>query len=323
MAMSPAQKQLLIALPVFALIVFAVCKLLPGAAEGEADDRRLALAELSAQERKDGGIRFSIDFPAERPQSGTVVLTAERVSSYPRPALTQGCTIDFATDAGKLYAAIPEVPGVEYEVTQLGVIPRRQPDGSVHPQRQILISGRTKAQDGSPVEYLLQLEVDVLSHTADAVNCTAWQQRRGERFMAHYSSQAPTGLPEKHSGSHIQRRISYLVHALAAIDSPEKAQKYTGALRDYAWELAHDAPYPTQPWPRCWGNHADDARSAAGLITLTLLYFKENNCFDCAELAAFINSAPFGIIFGNRFTAHPEERLQDTPIEFIPVSAHE
>lgn len=322
--MTTTHKQLLLAIPLFALVVYAVCRLLSGG-DAAAPDPRTLLGELSPEEMQNGGsIRFCIDFPAERPASGTIVLSPEAPEGYPRPANSEGCTIAIATDSGKLFATIPQTPGTEYSVTQLCLTPRRQPDGSVHPLRQILLRCKTQAQSGVPVEYLLQLEVDTIAHTADVTDCTAWPQLQGERHMRQYSSLAPTGLPEKHSGSYIQRRLSRFVHALAAIDTPESAQKYGRALREYAWELAHEAPYPVQPWPRCWGEHADDARAAAGLITPTLLFLKENNCLDSADLAALINSAPFGIIFGDRFTAHPDERMQEEHIHFIPVpAAHE
>lgn len=320
------RKKMLLAIPALALLAVILCVLLLGGrAHHSQDESGLTIITPLAPGEQGGAISFSAELPAEQPINKTLVLSDVELSTYPQPAAAEGAAVRVFTKEGKLYAAYPQRPGYTYTAKQVKVVERRQPDGSVHPLRHILLSCEVKGETGTRTLYLQQLELDVLSRTADPVDCTPLPMAPESTppYAYHYHSLAPTSLPERFAGSYIQRRISRLVYNLAAVNSPEMAQSCIRNLQDDAWDLAREAPYPALPWPDCWGEHAGDARSAAGRITPTLLYLQEHNCFDCAALADFINSAPFGVIFGSRFSAHSDERLQDSPIEFIAVPSHE
>ena len=200
---------------------------------------------------------------------------------------------------------------------QVRAFERRQPDGTWHTLRHILLMA-TVATDRAPVHFLQQLELDLTAGTADPMPCDVPPEWAGEHER-RFQSIAPTGLPEKCSGSPIQRDMKRLVYAIAAIDSPAHAQAAAGELLSFAGILARKAPAPGTPWPRNWEDYADDARSAAAMLTPTLVYLQENNCFESADLAAFINSTIFSIIFGHRFLQNTQEPLQHEPIDYVPT----
>lgn len=308
---------LLLALPALILLFFAIY--------APADNGCVKIATLSEDETNSGGLHFSVDFPSDRPLNRLCVVSEAPQDTYPKPAITEGCAVEFFTKDGALYATLPDVPGYLYKAEELEIVYSRQPNGSVHPLRHILLSCEIKQPDGSRAVYLQQMELDIISHTADLVDCTEWPMALNATnlYVSHYHSLTPSGLPVKHSGSYIQRRMSELVYLTASIDSPERAQKYAPHLLSAVWDLAQEAPNAAQPWPECWGEYAADARTAAAMITPTLLYLQENKCFDCPKLAEYVNSAAFGMVFGNRFTVSPEERVQETPIPYIPVPARE
>ena len=316
------QKQAAIALLLIVLVAFSVCKMCSGM--GDAPQPAITLAELTEPECR-GGIRLSLDFPTASPLNGVCVVSRSPQETYPQPPITEGCTFTIATEEGKLKAVLPDTPGATCNAKEERVIHRRQPDGSIHPLRHILLSCTMQTPAGDELTYLLQLELDIIAHTADLTVCTAvpTEPQPDGAHVQHYHSLVSADLPEKHRGSPTQRRMSMLVYATAAVNSPELAQGGAQELLAFAWNLAREVPRPADPWPECWGEHADDARAAAALITPTLIYLQEKNCFECGDLAAYINSPAFGIIFGDRFRAPTAERLQTEPIPIIRVQPHE
>ena len=202
---------------------------------------------------------------------------------------------------------------------QVRVFRRRQPNGRYHTLRHIRIACEVPQPDASPLRFLHEFEVDAAAGTVDLVPCEV--PREWESMIpCHYNSLAPSGLPEKCSGSPIQRDMSRLVHALASIDSAVSAQMAAGELMSFAGVLASAAPAPGTPWPNNWGYYAPDARRAARDITATLVFLQENNCFDSAELAAFVNSLIFTAIFGHRFSGSDGDVADAVAdIEYVPV----
>lgn len=204
------------------------------------------------------------------------------------------------------------------QARQVRAFERRQPGGERHTLRHILLIA-TVTTDQEEVHFLQQLELDLTAGTADPVPCDI-PQEYAALSARRFQSLAPSDLPEKCSGSPIQRDMKRLVYAIAAIDSPAHAQAAAGELLSFAGILARKAPDPGSAWPHNWEDYADDARSAAAMLTPTLVYLQENNCFESADLAAFINSPIFGLIFGHRFTQNAQEPLQQEPIDYVSTN---
>lgn len=206
---------------------------------------------------------------------------------------------------------------------------RRQPNGARHAIRHILLLccpqgreplSRACSNPAEPVSlFLQQLEVDLEAGTVDPIPCST-----PAPFAAlpsrDYFSPEPSGLPEKINGAPLRRDLLRLLYAMAAIDSPPLAKQAATELVAFCWQLVGKLPLPSSRWPLCWGESADDARDIARSLTPTLVYLQENNCFDSAELAAFINSPLFARLFGESFTHMPHEPVQEEPIEFIRKS---
>ena len=209
-----------------------------------------------------------------------------------------------------------------YRAELLRQFDRRQPSGKRHCIRHILLSCEQTSPQGNTV-YLQLLEVDATLGSADLIPCGATPPRYAALLpTTDYRSSAPTGLPEKYNGSPLRRDMLRLLYAMAAVDSPTMAAKGTPEIAAFAWQLAARAPMPNTPWPDCWGDAAQDARTIARHLTPTLLYFHENDCFGCQELADFINSPNFARIFGENFTEHPpmpDDARQDKPIEYTTL----
>ena len=295
----------------------AVC--LPLAHQGQSDE--MQLATLTPIEQHGGEFSIHLTLPAEQPANHTRVLSAAPLEGY--PTLQEGEPVSFKITAkgDQLTVCIskPQSADLSCTVEQVAIIHRRQPDGSVHPLRHILLSCAQGEGEAQKI-WQQQVELDLAARTADPAPCAPPAPHLAALARQDYQSAAPCDLPEKHRGSPLQRRLSMLVHAVAAVDSPELAAAAPELLA-YAWQLARMAPEPRLPWPANWGDHEADARAAAEAITPTLIYLQERNCFDNGDLAAFINSPAFGVIFGDRFTARSTERLQEQPIEFISLPA--
>lgn len=266
---------------------------------------------------------YTIRFPwvLSRPvQHACVLQSAEQAPTAPEDA-TAWVQLGYVGD--ELHARIDTTQlesaglSVQQRIDIVREFRRRQPSGKWHTLRHLrLACGLT---DGSDTTwYLLELELDAAAGTADTVPCDV------PADLAHltaesYTAHTPTSLPEKFDGSEPACSIRRLAYALAAVDSAQLAKAAAPELYAYAWSLARKAPAPEAPWPRNWGDQADEASAAARLITPTLVYLQEHNCFDCEDLASFINSPTFSTIFGSRFTELPTERLQeeDIPIIFV------
>lgn len=205
-------------------------------------------------------------------------------------------------------------------VEQVRTIRRRQPSGKIHIIRHILLSCEAPVEDNdkAPTIFLQQIELDIEAGSADLIPCNT-PMRYAQLPARDYRTISPTSLNEKYNGSPIHRDMLRLLYAIAAIDSPVLAATSAHELYAFAWELAGKAPAPDKEWPLNWGDEAENVRAIARELTPTLVYFEKNNCFDCEELADFINSDAFGRIFGESFTEMPHERTQEEPIEFVPL----
>lgn len=301
-------------------LVVLLCWL--GVAQPGARTQQIILAELPTEEAELAPVRFSLYFPRHQPLNYTCVLSATPQESYPEPLGEEAPLVQIESEAGQLKALITLPPGVSereflYHAEQVGHLRRRQPSGQVHTLRHILLSCEQEQENGEKRIYLLQLELDLAARTADIVPCSI-PKRYDELIAQHYQSLAPAPMHGKYSSAEaIPRDMSLLLHATAAIETPQQAEASAGELLSFTWRLARRAPEPHKPWPHNWGEYAEAARSAAEEITRTLIYLQEHDCFGCARLADYINSAAFGAVFGNTFTRLPSERVQESPIEYV------
>lgn len=281
----------------------------------------LKLTELSPEEQTSGALNALVELPGGSPINHTRVLSPEPLETYPTLQDEISPIFELFVEGNTLSVRISmqKSSALSCSAEQVSTTRRRQPDGSVHTLRHILLSC-TQTKDGKQITWQQQLELDLAANTADPMPCTRHDATADERVVQDYQSGAPNSLPEKHQGAAIPRRFSMLVHAIAAIDSPELAAE-TPDLVAFTWQLVSMAPELNKPWPATWGEYEATAQAAAAALAPTLVYLQENNCFDNGDLAAFINSPAFGIVFGERFIVPSRERVQDQPIEFITLPA--
>lgn len=278
-----------------------------------------ALTEAEAATTPAFSCRFTWS-PAD-PLNYMRVLTPDDTQEPP------GSEVALSAQAGRLVADITHAKAAgstapTYRAELVRAFERRQPNGKRHMLRHILLSCEQVRADASRTVYLQQLEVDTTLGSIDPIPCQT-PARYAKLYAQDISSLAPTELPEKINGSPLRRDMLRLLYALAAIDTPEVAKIAAAELSAYAWQLAGKAPMPRSPWPHCWGEAADDAREIAQRLTPTLVYLQENDCFESGELAAFINSPVFSRIYGESFTHMPNEPVQETPIEYVPLEQDE
>ena len=278
-----------------------------------------ALAELSPQELPDAAAyEIPFNWQLNTPPQYACVLS-ESADTAPAELTRAEVQVSLRLSPGALRVNFEPVadeqePPPACRASLVRLFKRRQPDGSWHTLRHILLEARPALNSA---RFFLQLELDATAGTADLVSCELPADTAGltaQQFFAIH----PLGLPEKYRGTPTQRAMLRFVYALAAIDCPEVAQAAAPELLTFLGQLARKAPEPQLPWPRNWGENEPDARAAAAKLTRTLVYLQDNNCFESGELAAVINSPSFERVFGTRFTA-PGGRVQEEPIDIIPL----
>lgn len=238
-------------------------------------------------------------------------LAAQIIHTAQRPSMQNGMNVQYSAE--QLLALKQRTP--VWRVEPVCHFTRRQPNGKRHLIRHILLSCEKPGHDEQtpPTVFLQQFEIDIALGSVDPIPCST-----PERYRAlparDYQSLAPTTLPAKINGGPLRQDMLRLLYGMASIDTPGAAQALTSRLTNLAWQLVNKVPAPEKPWPSCWGEAEEDARSIALALTPTLVYLQENDCFKCAPLASFINSIVFGRIFGERFTRMPHEPVQEEPI---------
>lgn len=319
MAVSVKQKRVTVC--ALGLIIAAAYALL--SFFGAESYRQIQLCELTAEELTRGEQRFTLELPVDQPLHYTRILSSEPVETYPAMEGEAPPALELAVSEGRLIARVPQekVSALRCGAELTATLHRRQPDATVHTLRHVLLSCEQETAGGKRV-YLLQVELDLAAGTADLVPCTT-PARYHELYARDYQSIETSGLPEKINGEPLRRDMLTILYTLAAIENHRQAELICEPLFAFAYRLGQKAPQPKEPWPRTWGDAQDDAREVARRLTPVLVYLQEHNCFDCAKLADFINSPIFGAIFGNRFTSMPGERVQEQPIEYVPMLEHE
>ncbi|MBR5887470.1 MAG: hypothetical protein IKZ07_04605 [Akkermansia sp.] len=181
----------------------------------------------------------------------------------------------------------------------------RRPNGSKHAEYQLHISchmERTACfwQKTEREMFVQFITIDVADEAADMG--TALLAETTGPFFTQFAP-STTGpepkLPARYCESPLSNALLRLLHTIAAC-TPETHEQLTPRLVNGAARLANFAT--TAPWPDCWGESADMARTIAYRIGPTLEYIAENDCFGNQQLADFINSDNFSRIFGEKFT---------------------
>ena len=277
-----------------------------------------SLAELMQQETQRDDFDLSFNYNLGSPSPFTQLLKTDVYDPYTRIPGEAPSRVHIYTHGGELFASVSS-PAEADLPAQLRVVPRvqqhkliyrRHPDGLRHPLRHIQLTYELYYDRGSaPVAVIRQmLELDLMMRTVDFIPQDDEQVPPEYAGMTASMYQTPWRgeLPAKIDADPVPASMLRIVYALAAIESQEQAEAAAGALVAFADQLVHFEPYPAAPWPGNWGDYATDAREAARLLTPSLVYLQEKECFHSAALASFINSSAFEIIFGTRFS-------EDTP----------
>ena len=319
------KKTLAVALAALCLLGCGIAALLlrsPGQAAAPA--AHFSLGELTPAESAPFTAHFT--WPLTEPLNHMRVLGPGELTEAALPAALYSPQISLRATHNQLQLTIehpqersdaPEHTRPTYQAELLRTFERRQPNGRRHTIRHILLSCHkpATAPGDSPTIFLQQLELDVTMGSIDLIPCTTPAPDK-DLPARDYHSIAPTGLPEKINGAPLRRDMLRLLYAIAAIDTPQLAQYAARELSAFAWQLAAATPAAHEPWPRCWGDAADDAAEISRRLIPTLIYLQENNCFESAELADFINSPLFSRIFGDNFAHAPTD---DTPVPESPI----
>lgn len=319
--MFAAAKPRLCLLPLAAAVALASIYML--SSHRQQDDRLstaqpdgVKLAEISPEESRSVAQVFALRFPPLRPYTHTRVLSAEPQDCYPEP--TSPLTLRLIAEGNSL--RVESDASTQWLKITTWIASRvRQPDGHHHPVRPILLCYEAGSPE-APVIYMQMIELDLIAGTLDLIPCSVTPEEYAHLTVQDYSTPDTPELPAKIEGDSVQRQMLNLLYALAYIDSPEQAEALSDILPGLAYTLSRKIPRPLNPWPRNWGNYEAFARDTARELTRTLVHLQENDCFGSEKLAAFINSPIFGIIFGERFTRIPGEKVQEEPIPFIQVN---
>ncbi len=272
------------------------------------------LARLTQQETQRSEFDLDFAYNLGMPSPFTQLLKTDIYDPYTRIPGWAPSRVHIYTRAGMLFAAItlpdkadlPENLHIRPRVRQQKLIYRRHPDGLRHPLRHIQLTYELYYKHyPKPVAVIRQLlELDVMMHTADYIpqEETQVEPEYAGMTVSMYQTSWRGELPTKIDAEPVPASMLRIVYALAAIENKQQADAAAVTLVNFAEQLVRFESYPISPWPENWGNFAEDARAAARLLTPTLMYLQEHECFHSAALASFINSSSFEIIFGTRFS---------------------
>lgn len=271
------------------------------------------LGNLLPQEAQRADFDLSFPYNLGAPSPYTQLLKTKSYDPYTRIPGEAPSRVHIYTRRGMLFAVVTlpkeeeltEHLRVRPSVQQVKVRYRRHPDGLWHPLRLIQLSYEFfYKHNPEPVAVIRQmLELDLMMRTVDYIPQSESDIPQKYAGMSATMYQTPWRgeLPIKIDAAPVPASMLRIVYAIAAVEDRQQADATARALRDFAEQLVHFEPLPNAPWPRNWGDYAEDARYAARLLTPTLVYLQQHECFHSAALASFINGPLFEIIFGTRF----------------------
>lgn len=179
------------------------------------------------------------------------------------------------------------------------------PDGSVHPQQHLLLRAE---MDYTPLwrwlprrhaELRQELVIDTRDAAVDMVVPDLPADDKGSWKVLMGSDAARAVLPARFCGSAAEQALQRFLFRMAAMHDTASAEAGIAAARSKARELIEHHAKDALPWPQCWGKGASAALEGHKRILPYLQRAQAENCFDCAELADFINSEDFARIFGD------------------------
>jgi len=204
---------------------------------------------------------------------------------------------------------------------------RQMPNGDMHMEYNFLIVCEATVTPpfwGKPVHTVAaqNLMVDVTDGCAD-ISTPSYFAGGGEQKVIENGS--TPDLPRRFCGSPVEQGLTRILYNFSDIRSNIAAAYQTKHLKQLAQKLISAHADAGKAWPDCWGTDAEAARNLAPKVLPTLLRLQENECYNCRELADFINSPDFSLLFGDSFgdMPLPEERVQKEPIKFRAVSPDE
>ena len=283
------------------------------------------LDTLTSPEEPPGShFELNFDYNLGDPSPYTRLLGAEHYDPYLRIPGDAPVHVRIYTHRGKLCAHLALPDGAELpegirvigRVQQTSMIYRRHPDGLRHPLRLLLLTFELWGKESPrPLAVILQtIELDIMAHTADYVPCLTLPDAYAGRPCKDINMPHRGELPSKIDAPPVPAAILRMVYALASVEDQTHADLVASALREYADIVIRHEPFPLRPWPDNWGEIKGYVRDASRLITPTLTYLQEHECFHSSNLSSFINGQVFEAIFGTRFEDTSSDRVQRQPI---------
>lgn len=188
-----------------------------------------------------------------------------------------------------------------YCITEKPVIQLRMPSTVLHPQRHFILACELTADYGfgfsRQTYYLQEMVVDLADGTADLQQVTI-PPSLGKLPRHHVLRGAPTGLPERFCGTASEKELRRYLFYLAMVEDSGTAAALLPGLKRRGQNLIDTMADSSLPWPQCWKSGEETARELSRRVRPLLQHMQDNNCYNLAELAEFINGPIFSRIFG-------------------------
>lgn len=186
-------------------------------------------------------------------------------------------------------------------ITEKPPVVLRMPNTTLHTQRHFVLACELAADYGFGYArrtcYLQELVVDLVDGAADLQQVTIPPSLR-TMPRHHVLKGAESGLPERFCGTTTEKELLHYLFHLAMVEDTGTAAALLPGLKNRAERLVRLLTDKDKPWPDCWGSGADTAREISHRVQPLLRHMQDNNCYNSAELAEFVNGALFSRIFG-------------------------
>lgn len=188
-----------------------------------------------------------------------------------------------------------------YCITEKPMIQLRMPNTRLHPQRHFILACELTADYGfgfsRQTYYLQEMVVDLIDGAADLQRPTI-PASLSKLPRHHILRGAPTGLPERFCGTPTEKELLRYLFYLAMVEDSGTAAALLPGLKRRGQNLVDAMADGSLPWPECWGSGRDTALELSRRVRPLLQHMQENNCYNSAELAEFVNGPIFSRIFG-------------------------
>lgn len=186
-------------------------------------------------------------------------------------------------------------------ITEKPPVPLRMPNTTVHPQRHFILACELSAEYGfgfsQQTYYLQEMVVDLTDGSADLQQVSI-PPSLSKLPRHHVQRGANSGLPERFCGTPTEKELLHYLFYLAMIEDSGTASALLPGLKRRGNLLVEKLSSKDKPWPECWGSGADTARELSRRVRPLLQHMQENNCYNSAPLAEYINGTTFSRIFG-------------------------